>query len=563
MVFSSLEFIFLFLPVFMIAYSASENKYRNLVLVVTSVIAGIDIFYIMRLINPLSILIYLASVVWLLFESATASEKRYRCVVILFGSAVAGYFLFHNMELFKPLPLILFIAAAAFLLIQAYTSTRIGYQNLIIFTGSVIFYSFGVKKPVYIMLFLLTVLLNFIVGQFIENSRYFKKLWLAFGVIFNFWWLIFFKYWTFGTENINHWFGQSFTVKDIILPIGISFYTFQNVSYIIDVYRGKAQAEKNLINYGAYITMFPQLIAGPIVTYDHVAKELKSRNHSIQNVENGLKIFTIGLGYKVLIANQIGGLWSDISTIGYESISSRLAWLGIFAYSFQLYFDFCGYSLMAIGLGRIMGFKIPRNFDHPYMSLTMTEFWRRWHMTLGTWFKEYIYIPLGGNRKGEGRMVFNMLVVWLFTGLWHGASWNFVLWGLVLFAIIMSEKFWTGKTLNKIKPLGHAYMILIIPITWLIFAITDFHELGIYFKRLLPFLPQKTYAVLDGDYILYWTKYWKYFVAAIIFSTRLPELIYKKIKHSFITAIVLLAVFLAAVYCMYMGLDDPFMYFRF
>ena len=184
-------------------------------------------------------------------------------------------------------------------------------------------------------------------------------------------------------------------------------------------------------------------------------------------------------------------------------------------------------------------------------------------MTLGTWFKDYIYIPLGGNRKGKAALIRNTFAVWLFTGLWHGASWNFVLWGLVLFAIIMSEKYWTGKVLNKIKPLGHAYMILIIPLTWLIFAITDFHELGIYFRRLLPFLPQKTYAILDKDYVKYWGIYWKYFLAGIIFSTKLPQKLYKKMKRSPFTAIVLLAVFWASVYCMYKGLDDPFMYFRF
>ncbi|MBR6969028.1 MAG: MBOAT family protein [Ruminococcus sp.] len=513
MVFSSLEFIFIFLPVFMIAYAASRKEIR-------------DFF-------------------------------------ILAGSIAAGIVTFRALRIHNPLHVFLFILAAIAVALAAYIASQKNYRNLVIFAGSVVFYSFGVKKPVYIMLFLLTVLLNFIVGQFIEHSRYLKKPWLAFGILFNFWWLIFFKYWTFGTENINHFFHQSFTVKDIILPIGISFYTFQNVSYIIDVYRGKAKAEKNLVSYGAYITMFPQLIAGPIVTFDHVAKNLKSRTHTVQKVEDGLKTFTIGLGYKVLIANQIGGLWSDISMIGYESISSRLAWMGIFAYSFQLYFDFCGYSLMAIGLGKIMGFELPKNFDHPYMSLTMTEFWRRWHMTLGSWFRDYIYIPLGGNRKGEGRMVFNMFVVWLFTGLWHGASWNFVLWGLVLFIIIMTEKFWTGKTLNRIKPLGHAYMLLIIPLTWLLFAVTDFHQLGIYFKRLLPFIPQKSIAVKADDYITHWKTYWKYFTAAIIFSTRLPEAIYKKMKHSVLTALVLLAVFWASVYCMYKGLDDPFMYFRF
>lgn len=492
-----------------------------------------------------------------------AADKKYRTVILSIASVIAGFAVFYILRLTKPLHIIIFALAVLFMFIQARTASKTEYRNLIIFAGSIIFYSFGVGKAIYILLFLLTVLLNFIVGQFIEHSRYVKKLWLIFGILFNFWWLIFFKYWTFGTENINHLFHQSLTVKNILLPIGISFYTFQNVSYIIDVYRGRSKAEKNLINYGAYITMFPQLIAGPIVTYDHVAKELKNRTHTIQKVEDGLKTFTIGLGYKVLLANQLGHLWNDISSIGYESISSKLAWMGIFAYSFQLYFDFCGYSLMAIGLGKIMGFELPRNFDHPYMSLTMTEFWRRWHITLGTWFKEYIYIPLGGNRKGSKRMVFNTFVVWLFTGIWHGASWNFILWGLVLFVIIMSEKYWTGKFFNKIKPLGHAYMILIIPLTWLLFAITDFHELGIYFKRLIPFLPQTTYAVKADDYVHYWSIYWKYFLAALIFSTGIPEAVYKKIKNSVITVIALLAVFWAAVYCMYMGMDDPFLYFTF
>lgn len=445
----------------------------------------------------------------------------------------------------------------------AYAAVPKQYKNLVIFAGSVVFYSLGVKKPVYIVLFLLTNLLNFITGQFIENSRYAKKLWLIFGIIFNFWWLIFFKYWSFGTENINAIFHTSLTVKDIILPIGISFYTFQNVSYIIDVYREKTRAEKNFINYGAYISMFPQLIAGPIVTYSTVAKQLRSRTHTIHLVEDGLKTFTIGLGYKVLIANQIGGLWSDIAMIGYESISSPLAWMGIFAYSFQIYFDFCGYSLMAIGLGKVMGFELPKNFDNPYLSRTMTEFWRRWHMTLGSWFREYIYIPLGGNRKGKAAQIRNTLAVWLLTGLWHGASWNFVLWGLALFVIMMTEKFWTAKFFNRVKPAGHLYMILLIPLTWLLFAITDFHELGIYFKRLLPFLPQKTYAILDKDYAKYWGIYGKFFIAGILFSTKIPAMIYKKIKNSVFAAILLLIVFWAAVYCMYKGMNDPFMYFRF
>lgn len=455
----------------------------------------------------------------------------------------------------------LFLFLPVFMIIYAAAPSK--YKNLAVLLGSVTFYSFGVKKPVYIILFILTIMLNFIVGQFIEDFPKHKKPWMIFGVAFNFWWLVFFKYWTFGAENANAIFGTEFTLRNIILPIGISFYTFQNVSYIIDVYRKKVEAERNLINYGAYISMFPQLIAGPIVTYSTVAKQLVSRTHNIRMVEEGLKTFTIGLGYKVLIANQIGGLWSDISMIGYESISSPLAWMGIFAYSFQLYFDFCGYSLMAIGLGKLMGFDLPKNFDDPYMSCTMTDFWRRWHITLGTWFREYIYIPLGGNRKGKAAQIRNTFIVWAFTGLWHGASWNFVIWGLVLFAVMMLEKFFTGKFFEKYRAVGHLYMILLIPLTWLIFAITDFHELGVYFKRLLPFIPQKTYAVLDNDYLKYIKIYKTYFIAGIFFSTKLPQKIYEKIKDTVFGVIILLAVFWASVYCMYKGLNDPFLYFRF
>lgn len=455
----------------------------------------------------------------------------------------------------------IFIFLPAFLLLYGFSPPA--YKNAVIFTCSVIFYGMGVKSPVYIILFLITLLFNYIIGQFIEAYPKNKKIWLIIGIVFNFWWLLFFKYTGFAFENINTIFHANLPLKEIILPIGISFYTFQNVSYIIDVYRGTAHCETNLINYGAYISMFPQLIAGPIVTYQSVAQQLQNRMHTISKVEDGLKTFTIGLGFKVLIANQLSGLWNDISMIGYESISTPLAWMGIVAYSFQLYFDFYGYSLMAIGLGKIMGFDLPTNFDFPYLSLTMTEFWRRWHMTLGSWFRAYIYIPLGGNRKGKSRMILNTLVVWLFTGLWHGASWNFVLWGLVLFVLIITEKFWTGKFLNQHKIAGHCYMFLIIPITWLIFAVTDFHELGIYFKRLFPFIPQEKNVILDKDYLKYLKTYWKFFVAGIIFSTRLPQTFYNKLKKNIVCIILLLVVFWASVYCMYQGMNDPFMYFRF
>lgn len=456
----------------------------------------------------------------------------------------------------------IFIFLPAFFLVYGFIPDK--FRNAVIFSGSIIFYSVGVlEQPIYILLFLLTIMVNFIIGEFISSFRKSSKVWLIIGLVFNFWWLIFFKYTGFLTENINGIFRADLTIKNIILPIGISFYTFQNVSYIIDVYRRKANAETSIVNYGAYISMFPQLIAGPIVTYSTVAEQLKERTHSMKKINDGLQTFTIGLGLKVLLANQIGGLWSDISMIGYESISTPLAWMGIIAYSFQLYFDFWGYSLMAIGLGKIMGFDIPHNFDNPYISVSMTEFWRRWHITLGTWFKDYIYFPLGGSRTTILKTVRNSLIVWAFTGLWHGASWNFILWGLVLFVILMIEKFaGVKKFMDNYKFIGHIYMIVLIPLTWLIFAITDFSQLGEYFKRLVN-ISSENGVVFDKDYMKYLAIYGKYFIAGILFSTKLPEIIYKKIKDTYVCVAVLLAVFWFSVYCMYQGMDDPFLYFRF
>lgn len=471
-----------------------------------------------------------------------------------------------NSMVFSSLEFI-FLFLPAFMLVYGTASKK--YKNSVIFLGSIFFYSMGFRGEgienilIKTSLFILTILFNFIIGEFIHHFRKAAKFWLIVGIIYNFSLLVFFKYTGFFLENINGIFGANLPIKEIILPIGISFYTFQNVSYIIDVYRKDVENEKSFINYGAYISMFPQLIAGPIVTYSTIAKELKNRTHSIKKVENGLKTFTIGLGYKVLIANQLGGMWSDLSMIGYESISSGLAWMGIIAYSFQLYFDFMGYSFMAIGLGEIMGFNIPKNFDYPYLSVTMTEFWRRWHITLGSWFREYVYFPLGGSRCSKGKMVRNFFVVWFFTGVWHGASWNFILWGLVLFALIMLERFVIGNFLNQFKIVGHLYMFLAIPLTWLLFAITDFSDLGLYFSKLFGIAAESDVIINSNDCAKYWGIYGKFFIAGVIFSTRIPEMIYKKIKNTPFCAVLLLAVFWASVYCMYKGMNDPFLYFRF
>ena len=248
----------------------------------------------------------------------------------------------------------------------------------------------------------------------------------------------------------------------------------------MDVYRGDVKADSSIVSLGAYLCMFPQLIAGPIVVYSDICTELKARTISIEKLDNGLKTFIIGLGYKVIIANRIGTLWNEVCTIGFESISTPLAWLGAFAYSMQLYFDFCGYSLMAIGLGEMLGFHMPENFKHPYMARSVTDFWRRWHITLGAWFREYVYIPLGGNRKGSFHTICNLLVVWFLTGFWHGAAWNFILWGLFIFVLQIIEKNITLKWLTGdhiiSKIVSHIYMIFYILISWTIFAISDFTD---------------------------------------------------------------------------------------
>lgn len=438
------------------------------------------------------------------------------------------------------------------------------YRNALIFVGSILFYGYGLlETPMYIVLFLVTVLFNYLVGLFLRENNPGRKIWLVAGITFDFFWLIFYKYFNFLMENVNALTGLDLPLKEIILPIGISFYTFQNVSYLVDVYRCKVKPERSFVRYGAYITMFPQLIAGPIVTYDEVALQLRNRRHSLKNLDEGFRQFTIGLGLKVLIANQIGNLWTDIAGIGFESITSKLAWMGIFAYSFQLYFDFYGYSMMAMGLGRMLGFQLPRNFNHPYLSVTMTEFWRKWHITLGSWFREYVYIPLGGNRKGLLKMVRNLFVVWLFTGLWHGADWNFALWGMLLFVILVVEKFWTGRFFDRHRGLGHLYMILLIPLTWLVFGITDMGQMWVYFRKLFPFFGNCGKALFAQDFIKYGKMYGIFFVAAILFSTKIPARLYEKYKYSVGVLIGLLVIFWLSVYCLYIGMNDPFLYFRF
>lgn len=375
--------------------------------------------------------------------------------------------------------------------------------------------------------------------------------------------LFVFKYWDFAAGSINAAVGKGILpLFSLALPLGISFYTFQMISYQIDCCRGTIEKRAGFLSFATYVCMFPQLIAGPIVRYGEVADRLASRRVRIRDLENGLKLFTLGLGLKVLLANQIGTLWNLIMTAGAGRLHPLVAWLGAFAYSFQIYFDFWGYSVMAMGLGKMLGFSIPRNFDHPYISRSLSEFWRRWHMTLGSWFKEYVYIPLGGSRKGAGRTVCNLFVVWALTGLWHGAAWNFVLWGIVFFLMLSLEKRTFGKRLEQSIVLGHIYTVLLIPVTWVIFAITDMGQLAGYLGNLVGYHSE---GILVGvtQLLRYLKEYGVLLIACVIFATPLPAKLYWKWKDRWFAVLILLGVFWWSVREIVMGSNNPFLYFRF
>lgn len=439
--------------------------------------------------------------------------------------------------------------------------------------GSLVFYSFG--EPFYLFLILASIFVNYLLGLGIAKyqkgrpARFFLFL-TALG--YNFGLLLFFKYTDFLIENVNlllkmcgiDW---QFSALNLSLPLGISFYTFQIVSYIIDVYRGKVNADKSLISLGAYICMFPQLIAGPIVVYSDIADALKKRSVSIQNIDSGLKTFIVGLGYKVIIANRIGTLWNEVCTIGFESISTPLAWLGAVAYSMQLYFDFWGYSVMAIGLGEMLGFKMPENFRYPYTARSVTEFWRRWHITLGTWFREYVYIPLGGNRKGTARTYINLILVFFLTGIWHGAGWTFILWGFYHGFFNILERCFLGKWMGKgkWKILERGYTLFVVLIGWVIFRAPDFSYALDYIRYM--FVPHESVLRIERFFD---TKLILYMVIAILGSGMIQSMLKrKKIRIAGDSGISLvgMAGYMAVLWISLMLLVNdtynPFIYFRF
>ena len=392
-------------------------------------------------------------------------------------------------------------------------------RNLFLLIASLVFYAWG--EPKYVLLMMLSITINYVFGLLMEKNRQNArrlKLMLVLSVVIDLALLCFFKYTDFVISNINAAFDTGFDLLKLALPIGISFYTFQAMSYTIDVYRGDVKVQRNIIDFGMYISMFPQLIAGPIVRYADVEGQLRERSVTMQELSEGAMRFIVGLGKKVLLANQIGALWSEIYALGGHS-SALTAWIGAVAFTFQIYFDFSGYSDMAIGLGRMFGFKFPENFRYPYQSVSITDFWRRWHITLSTWFREYLYIPLGGNRRGLARQALNLFIVWTLTGFWHGAGWNFILWGLYYFVILLLEKLFMLKALDKApKLLRHIYSLLLIVIGWVIFACDDI-------TVLLPYLGSMFGANgALGGMDLYWlTTKAVLLVICAIASTELPK----------------------------------------
>ncbi|MBR5410832.1 MAG: MBOAT family protein [Clostridia bacterium] len=440
-------------------------------------------------------------------------------------------------------------------------------KNAVLFLFSLLFYAWG--EPVYVVLMIFSTVLDYTCGRLVEKYRGTskQKIGLLISVFVNLGLLFFFKYTDFFIGTINDIFGANIPLLNLPLPIGISFYTFQTMSYTIDVYRGEANMQKNIISFGAYVSLFPQLIAGPIVRYQDIADQLDKRTHSFDKFGDGVKRFVTGLGKKVLLANNIGLLWSTISETNAASLTTVGAWLGIIAFAFQIYFDFSGYSDMAIGLGKIFGFDFLENFNYPYISKSVTEFWRRWHMSLGTWFRDYIYIPLGGNRKGLPIQIRNIAIVWLLTGFWHGASWNFVLWGVFYGVLLVFEKLFLLKRLKKAPAfIGHIYTMLAVLLGWVLFAFDDFGKGFAFLKVMLG----GGAGFVSNEALYQLLSYLPLIVICVIASTPLMKKLYEKMTSKcgegvLLTADTVRILGLSALSVAYLisGSYNPFLYFRF
>ena len=445
-------------------------------------------------------------------------------------------------------------------------------KNAVLFVCSLVFYCWGEVKFFPVMLSLIAI--NYVSGLGMERfgqSKALRRLFLLFALVGSLGMLVYFKYTNFLITSLNSLLGLSLaTISGIdVLPLGISFYTFQTLSYSIDVYRGEVKTEHNIIDFGAYVVMFPQLIAGPIVKYREVSDQLHvyKNRYTLPQIEEGVTLFIFGLAKKVLLADTIGKLWSDIigvaadptiTSVGLANASTGLVWLGVIAYSLQLYFDFSGYSMMGIGMGKMLGFDFPQNFNYPYISGSITEFWRRWHMTLSGWFREYVYIPLGGNRKGLKRQILNLFIVWALTGIWHGANWNFICWGLYYFVLLSVEKFFLLRHLQKGRVWPHIYTLFLVVVGWAMFV---GNEPGVQFGLLF----RKLFTPCGGVSALYFLRnYAVLLVVSVICCTPLIQKIWDRLRRITWVRLATLALLLVVTTAYMVGsTNSPFLYFNF
>lgn len=444
-------------------------------------------------------------------------------------------------------------------------------KNLVLMVFSMCFYAWG--EPKYILVMLVSILVGYVMGILTDKYKKSERLSLArltmiISVVLNLGILFYFKYIGFFTENLNNIFGLDIKILKHALPLGISFYTFQILSYSVDVYRGTAKLQRNIINLAAYITLFPQLIAGPIVRYETVASQLEDRKESFDKFGEGVNRFVIGLGKKVLIANVCGEIFEQLSNLSSGENSVVLAWICSIAYSLQIYFDFSGYSDMAIGLGKMFGFEFLENFNYPYISRSITEFWRRWHISLSTWFRDYVYIPLGGNRKGKGRTIINIFVVWFLTGFWHGAEWNFIIWGMYYFVLLMIEKLFLSDVLKKLPSfVTRIYSLFFINLGWVIFAYDKLPKL----KTAVCNMFGMSGLSFSNDLTLYYIVSFGVFVLiAFVAATPIPKLAISKLfegkKNVVVTvcsSVFILVVLLLSTAFLASEAFNPFLYFRF
>ncbi len=439
----------------------------------------------------------------------------------------------------------------AFLAVYYITPKK--YREWALLLGSIVFYAMG--EPYYVLLLLVAVWLNYFFAKKIyscrdtRRGRKCRKDRVVAALVMDIGLLAAFKL-------LGAFLGSA------ILPLGLSFFLFKMISFQIDTYRGEMVQKPGFRQTAVYFVMFPQLVSGPIMRFHEGGFQEEEREYSWEKLEEGLQYFVAGLGTKVLLADRLAILWKDIHMIGYESISTPLAWLGAAGYSMELYFDFWGYSLMASGICVMLGYPFIENFRHPYASRSVSEFWRRWHMTLGSFFRDYVYIPLGGSREGMAVTMRNLLAVWLLTGLWHGGSLNFILWGLSLFALIAIEKLALGKLFGKFPFVGRFFVLLVIPVTWVIFAVTDLRELGMYLGRMFPFAGGGI-AVNPRDIIKYLGMYWYYLLAGVIWCIPAVSQFLKKHRRNPAVVLLTVLVFWLSVYCVVSMENNPFAYLKF